>query len=73
LYTQVTGADAAPTAAELAATDRCLKEWQGLKDRWQHVRDDEVAGLNKELAKASLPNLKPELAPPQDLDSADEE
>ena len=37
------------------------------------VRDDEVASLNKELTKASLPKLSPELAPPQDLDSADEE
>jgi hypothetical protein len=73
LYTQATGADAAPTAVQVAETDRCLKEWQGLKDKWQHVRDDEVASLNKELAKASLPKLEPQLAPPQDLDSVDEE
>jgi hypothetical protein len=44
-----------------------------LKDRWQHLRDDEMAGLNRELAKASLPKLSPELAPPQDLEFADEE
>jgi hypothetical protein len=37
------------------------------------VRDGELASLNKELARASLPQLKLELAPPQDLDSADEE
>jgi hypothetical protein len=73
LYAQATGADAAPTAVQAAETDRCLKEWQGLKDKWQHLRDDEVAGLNKELAKASLPKLNLEFAPPQDLESADEE
>ena len=73
LYTQVTGADAAPTAVLVADTDHCLKDWQGLKQRWQRVRDEEVAGLNKDLAKASLPALKPELAPPQEADTADEE
>ena len=73
LYAQATGADAAPTAVQAAETDRCLKEWRGLKDRWQHVREEEVASLNKELTKASLPKLSPELAPPQDLESADEE
>jgi photosystem II stability/assembly factor-like uncharacterized protein len=73
LYGQVTGADAAPTAVQIAETDRALKEWQGLMDGWQHLRADELTGLNKDLARASLPKLSPELAPPQDLDSADEE
>jgi len=73
LYSQVTGADAAPTTVQVDETDRALKEWQGLKDRWQHLRDEEMAGLNQELAKASLPKLSPELAPPQDLEFADEE
>ncbi len=31
LYAQVTGADAAPTAVQVAETDRCLKEWQALR------------------------------------------
>jgi hypothetical protein len=73
LYAQVTGVDAAPTAVQVAETGRCLKEWQTLKEKWQHLRDDEVSSLNKELVKASLSKLKPELAPPQDLDSTDEE
>ncbi len=73
LYAQVTGADAAPTAVQAAETERCLNDWQGLQGGWRHLRDEEVASLNKDLAKASLPRLNPELAPPQDLDSADEE
>jgi photosystem II stability/assembly factor-like uncharacterized protein len=73
LYAQITGADAAPTVVQVAETDRCLMEWQALKERWQQLRKDEVTSLNKELAQASLSTLKPELAAPQDLDSADED
>jgi photosystem II stability/assembly factor-like uncharacterized protein len=73
LYAQVTGADAAPTAVQVAETGRCLKEWQALSEKWQHLRDEDVTSLNKELVKAHLNKLKPELAPPQDLDSTDEE
>jgi hypothetical protein len=73
LYTQVTGVDAAPTAVQVAETDRALAEWQALEDRWQHLRDDEVVGLNRVLVKVPLPRLRPDLEPPRDLDFADED
>jgi hypothetical protein len=73
LYAQVTGADAAPTAAQLAETGAALKDWERIEVRWQHLLDDEVAGLNRDLGKASLPPLRGDLDPPRDLDFADEE
>jgi hypothetical protein len=54
-------------------TDRALEEWQGLGAKWQSLRGEEVAALNRDLAKARLPRLRAELEPPRDLDLADEE
>jgi photosystem II stability/assembly factor-like uncharacterized protein len=72
LYTQVTGADAAPTAAQVAETKLALEEWQALEVQWQRLRGD-VASLNQALEKVSLPRLHEDLEPPRDLDFADEE
>jgi photosystem II stability/assembly factor-like uncharacterized protein len=73
LYTQVTDADAAPTTVQVGQTDLALTEWSGVGDRWQHLLDNEIADLNKQLVKESLPPLRPNLEPPRDLDFADEE
>jgi photosystem II stability/assembly factor-like uncharacterized protein len=73
LYAQVTGADAAPTAAQIAATGVALKDWEALEVRWRHLLDDEVAGTNRDLGKASLPRLRLDTDPPRDLEFADEE
>jgi hypothetical protein len=72
LYTQVTGTDAAPTAAQTAEAEAALKEWQGLETR-RHLLDEEVVGLNRDLGKASLLRLRGDMDPPRDLDFADEE
>ena len=73
LYTQVADPDAAPTSAQTNAADLALKEWASLETAWLHLRDVEAAGLNRELAKARLPQLRADLEPPRDLDFADEE
>jgi hypothetical protein len=73
LYTQVTGVDAAPTTVQVADSELALKEWQALEVRWQRLRDDETASLNRVLTKVPLPRLRPDLEPPRDLDFADEE
>jgi predicted negative regulator of RcsB-dependent stress response len=73
LYAQVTGVDAAPTTVQAAETDLAIKEWQGLEAGWQHLRDDEVVALNRDLGKVRLPRLRSNLEPPRNLDFADEE
>jgi photosystem II stability/assembly factor-like uncharacterized protein len=73
LYSHVTGADAAPTTAQIVETDRALEEWQDLESGWQRLRNEELVGLNRELNKARLPRVRPDLEPPRDLDFADEE
>ena len=73
LYEQVIAADAAPTQALSAATDRALRDWQTLGVAWQRLRQEEVPSLNRDLARARLGALRPELAPPRDADQADEE
>jgi photosystem II stability/assembly factor-like uncharacterized protein len=72
LYAQVTGADAAPTTAQVAETNLALQEWQALEVQWQRLRGD-VASLNQALEKVPLPRLREDLEPPRDLDFADEE
>jgi photosystem II stability/assembly factor-like uncharacterized protein len=73
LYTQVTGVDAAPTAAQTASAESTLAAWQSLVDSWQHLRRSEVATLDRAFGKAHLPPLRPELDPPRDLEFADDE
>ena len=73
LYAQVTGVDAAPTTVQAVETDLAIKEWQGLEAGWQHLRDDAVVALNRDLGKARLPRLRSDLEPPRNLDFADEE
>jgi len=73
LYAQVTGVDAAPTAAQVADADLALAAWQALVDPWLQLRRTELAALDLGLRKAHLPPLRPELEPPRDLEFADEE
>jgi photosystem II stability/assembly factor-like uncharacterized protein len=73
LYEQAMGVDAAPTAAQVEAAERTLAAWQALVVPWQHLRQTEVAALDRALHKAHLPPVHPELAPPRDLEFADQE
>ena len=73
LYDQVLRADAAPTAAQGAASAAALGAWRALQGEWQPLRGPELAALNASLQQASLGALRAELAPPRDLDLADVE
>jgi photosystem II stability/assembly factor-like uncharacterized protein len=73
LYAAVTRVDAAPTTAQVTETELAFKEWRELEAGWQHLRDEEVTALNRDLSKVRLPRLRPELEPPRNLDFADEE
>jgi photosystem II stability/assembly factor-like uncharacterized protein len=72
LYAQVTGVDAAPSAVQAAETDRALTEWSALESRWQTLHG-EIAALSRDLVKAKLPPLRLDVAPPRDLEFADED
>jgi photosystem II stability/assembly factor-like uncharacterized protein len=71
LYNQLNRADAAPTQAQSVAAAHAMADWQLIEVGWKRVRDTDTAELNRELRRAKLTLLKPELAPPRDLDLAD--
>jgi hypothetical protein len=72
LYSEVTRADAAPTAAQRAATDSLQDKLTGVLTTWQQLQAD-LPELNKRLQAAKLAPIRTDLAPPRDADLADEE
>jgi len=68
----VTRADAAPTAAQLAATDSVEGKLAGLLEKWQKLQGD-LPDLNKRLKAAKLAPVRTDVAPPRDANVADEE
>ncbi len=72
LYSAVNRADAAPTTAQLQATDAATAELAPLLAGW-HGLEAELAALNARLHGAGLSVLRPELPEPVDRDVADEE
>jgi len=72
LYGEVGRADAAPTAAQLAATDIQSKDWATVQRAWQQLQT-ELAALNARLRQDRLPQIRPQLAPRRDLNAADED
>lgn len=73
LYDQVGRADAAPTAAQSTAAASAMAEWQTLQLALQKLAGPDTLSLNAALRQARLAPLQPELAPPEDLDLADNE
>ena len=73
LYTQVTDADAAPTAVQASETELALTDWSRIETGWRSLRDGEAAELDRELLKARLPRLRFDIEAPRNLELADEE
>jgi hypothetical protein len=73
LYEQVTGVDAAPTAAQVRDANLALAAWQVLLDPWLQLRRTELAAVDRGLRTAHFAPIRPELEPPRDLEFADEE
>ncbi|MHB8478038.1 MAG: WD40/YVTN/BNR-like repeat-containing protein [Steroidobacteraceae bacterium] len=73
LYTQVTDADAAPTAAQVSDSELALKDWNRLETGWRSLRDGEAGELDRELLKARLPRLRFDVEPPRNPEFADAE
>jgi photosystem II stability/assembly factor-like uncharacterized protein len=72
LYAEVARADAAPTAAQLAAAVAVQNDLTPLLGTWQKLQAD-LPDLNKRLAAAKLAPIRADLAPPRDVNFADEE
>jgi hypothetical protein len=72
LYAEVTRADAAPTAAQRAATDSLREKLNGVLTAWRQLQSD-LPELNKRLQAARLSPIRTDLAPPRDANLADEE
>ena len=72
LYSEVTRGDAAPTAAQLSATEDAQRALAPLLDGWQKLQAD-LPGLNQRLRAAKLAPVRADLPPPRDANLADEE
>jgi photosystem II stability/assembly factor-like uncharacterized protein len=73
LYGQINGVDAAPTAVQIEESERVHTDWQSLEPKWRRLHEVDVPALNRGLAKARLPRIVPDSAPPRDLNFADED
>ncbi len=72
LYAELARGDAAPTAAQLAAADTLQGKLTGVLAKWQALQAD-LPELNKQLRAAKLGAIRTDLAPPRDMNIADEE
>jgi hypothetical protein len=72
LYTAVTSGAAAPTAAEVAATRSAAEDVERLEQQWQQLQAG-LPALNKTLRQARLAPVRTGLAPPRNLNAADED
>jgi hypothetical protein len=72
LYTAITGGAAAPTAAEVAAARSAAQKVDRLEQQWQQLQAA-LPALNKTLRRAHLAPVRTGLAPPRDLNAADED
>jgi len=72
LYEDLLRGDAAPTAAQLAATAAARESLAGLTTGWRALQA-ELPDLNRQLKAAGLAPVRPELAPPRDVNAADED
>jgi photosystem II stability/assembly factor-like uncharacterized protein len=71
LYSEIGRADAAPTAAQLAATQSATQALVELTGEWQQLQGG-LPALNKRLRAAKLAPVRADLAPPRDRNVADE-
>ena len=72
LYAELMRGDAAPTAAQLGATDIVQATLAGLVNEWKKLQAD-LPDLNKRLRAAQLAPIRTDLPPPRDANLADEE
>jgi photosystem II stability/assembly factor-like uncharacterized protein len=72
LYKDVVRGDAAPTVAQISASEAVRKKTMPLLETWNQLQS-ELPAVNKRLRNARLAPVRPELPAPRDLNVADEE
>jgi hypothetical protein len=72
LYAELLRGDAAPTAAQLAATATARETLAGLLGDWRKLQA-ELPDLNRQLKAAGVAPVRADLAPPRDVNVADED
>jgi hypothetical protein len=72
LYSEVIRADAAPTAAQLNASEAAQEALTDLLRTWQQLQTD-LPSLNGHLRADKIAQIRADLPPPRDLNVADEE
>ena len=73
LYEQVGMADAAPTAAQVKATEHASEELTEVLKHWQHSKESSIPALNHQLEAAHLPPLNLEQKPATMPEGGDED
>ena len=73
LYSQVGGADVAPTASQTAALSALEKDYAFVMGRWKAIKSKDLPALNHQLGGGGLPEIKPKAEPAPASESEDEE
>jgi photosystem II stability/assembly factor-like uncharacterized protein len=72
LYAEVTDGEAAPTAAQVAAARAAGQVVEKLQQQWEKLQAG-LPALNKTLRQARLAPIRTDMAPPRDLNVADQD
>jgi len=73
LYSQVGGADVAPTASQTAALAALEKDYALVMGRWKAIKSEDFPALNRQLSGGGLPEIKLKAEPTPASESEDEE
>jgi hypothetical protein len=73
LYEQVGMADTAPTAVQVAESDRVQKEAIDVVQRWNEIKNRDLPALNRQLKTSGTPEINPEQQSQTQQDEGDED
>jgi photosystem II stability/assembly factor-like uncharacterized protein len=73
LYGDVDSADAAPTAAQVAAIAKMRSDFSSTVDLWSGLKAAEFAALNRKLTATNLPEIRFNLRPTHEEDEDDQD
>ncbi|MHB8653183.1 MAG: WD40/YVTN/BNR-like repeat-containing protein [Terriglobia bacterium] len=73
LYGLAGGADAAPTAPQVAAMAEVEREFAGIIKSWDEIKSTDIPGLNRKLRQANLPEINLNQKPKAEVATEDVE
>jgi len=71
LYGDVDSADAAPTAAQVAAMDKIGRDFPGVMTSWSKLTATDITELNRQLKAAKLPEIQLNAKPAHEEEADD--